>query len=81
MVIVEALKNLCGVSIVRNYSDYMDFNIRKFQSAQSVPAESAAIPPKAEIKEVSTNIMVDGEVVNEDDGDDKGKSESLSIDD
>lgn len=28
---VEALKSICGISIVSSYSQYMEYNIRKYQ--------------------------------------------------
>ena len=31
MVIVEALRNVCGLTLLRDYEDYNEFNIRQFQ--------------------------------------------------
>ena len=31
MVIVEALRNVCGLTLLRDYEDYHEFNIRQFQ--------------------------------------------------
>ena len=29
--IVECVKNVCGLSIVEKYEEYLEFNLRKFQ--------------------------------------------------
>ena len=31
VVIVEALRNVCGLTLLRDYEDYNEFNIRQFQ--------------------------------------------------
>lgn len=33
MVMVEAIKNLCAITIIKGYEQYMEFNLRKYQTA------------------------------------------------
>lgn len=33
MVMVEAIKNLCALTIIKGYEQYMEFNLRKYQTA------------------------------------------------
>lgn len=46
---VEAIKNLCCITIIKGYEDYMEFNLRKFQtvhcgeSTSGKPAASGTI--------------------------------------
>jgi hypothetical protein len=30
-VVVECVKNVCGLSVVEKYEEYLEFNLRKFQ--------------------------------------------------
>lgn len=31
VIVVEALRNVCGITLLRDYENYNDFNIRQFQ--------------------------------------------------
>ena len=38
-VIVEAFRNICGLSYIANYSEYNEFNLRKYQTSVLTPAQ------------------------------------------
>ena len=54
IVIVEAVKNLCAVSLIRGYEEYLEFNLRKFTALH---CEEAAVVAVAVAAEVSSNIL------------------------
>ena len=50
MIIVEAFRNIGGLSYVSNYSEFHDFNLRKYQTTLLTPA-STAVTAEGEKKE------------------------------
>lgn len=46
---MEAIKNLCAISIIKGYEEYMEFNLRKYQTTHCGESSSSATNNSAKV--------------------------------
>ncbi len=55
---VEAIKNLCAISLLTRSEDYLEFNLRKFQTlhCQQLETKTTAVPAAPALETKTTAV-------------------------